>query len=128
MLSITLNNKSPIYEQLVGRIEFLILNGFLQENEQLPSVREMATQLAINPNTVQKAYAYLEQEGVTYSVSGKGRFVTDNIEALKQKRMGNVLNDFIQNVELLKNQGADINLLKNEIEKIYGGGKVNDKN
>lgn len=128
MLSITLNNKSPIYEQLVGRIEFLILNGFLKENEQLPSVREMATQLAINPNTVQKAYAYLEQEGVTYSVSGKGRFVTDNIEALKQKRMGNVLNDFIQNVELLKNQGADINLLKNEIEKIYGGGKVNDKN
>ena len=120
MLSITLNNKSPIYEQLVGRIEFLILNGFLQENEQLPSVREMATQLAINPNTVQKAYAYLEQEGVTYSVSGKGRFVTDNIEALKQKRMGNVLNDFIQNVKLLKNQGADINLLKNEIEKIYG--------
>ncbi len=119
MLSITLNNKSPIYEQLVDRIEFLILNGFLEENEQLPSVRELATQLAINPNTVQKAYAYLEQEGVTYSVSGKGRFVTDNIEALKQKRMGHILNDFIKNAKLLKKSGADINLLKSEIDKIY---------
>jgi GntR family transcriptional regulator len=119
MLSITLNNKSPIYEQLVERIEFLILNGFLKENEQLPSVRELATHLAINPNTVQKAYAYLEQEGVTYSVSGKGRFVTDNIEALKQKRMGHILNDFINSVKLLKKSGADINVLKDEIGKIY---------
>ena len=119
MLSITLNNKSPIYEQLVERIEFLILNGFLKENEQLPSVRELATNLAINPNTVQKAYAYLEQEGVTYSVSGKGRFVTDNIEALKQKRTGHILSNFIKNAKLLKKSGADIDFLKEEIEKIY---------
>ena len=119
MLSITLNNKSPIYEQLVERIEFLILNGFLKENEQLPSVRELATYLAINPNTVQKAYTYLEQEGVTYSVNGKGRFVTDNIEALKQKRTELVLKDFIESINLLKKSGVNIDVLHSEIEKIY---------
>lgn len=119
MLSITLNNKSPIYEQLVDRIEFLILNGFLEENEQLPSVRELATQLAINPNTVQKAYAYLEQEGVTYSVSGRGRFVTDNVEDLREKRVLSVLKDFKDAAMLLKNAGTDKEFLKNELEKIY---------
>lgn len=123
MLSITLNNKSPIYEQLVERIEFLILNGFLEENEQLPSVRELATYLAINPNTVQKAYAYLEQEGVTYSVSGKGRFVTDNIEALREKRVDVFLKDFVLTAEKLKKAGAGINLLKERIDKVYKEGK-----
>ena len=122
MLSITLNNKAPIYEQLVERIEFLILNGFLAENEQLPSVRELATQLAVNPNTVQKAYTYLEQEGVTYSVSGKGRFVTDNVESLKEKRVLALLKEFTDAVLKLKKSGTDKEFLKNEIEKIYKEG------
>ena len=110
MLSITLNNKAPIYEQLVERIEFLILGGYLSENEQLPSVRELATNLAINPNTVQKAYAYLEQEGVTYSVNGRGRFVTDNVDALKEKKAKELIKTF------------DAEFLKTRIENLYKEG------
>lgn len=124
MLSITLNNKSPIYEQLVERIEFLILNGFLSENEQLPSVRELATSLAINPNTVQKAYAYLEQAGVTYSVNGRGRFVTDNIDALRERRAKELIKDFVLIVKKIKKIGTDMEFLKNEIEKVYKEGNL----
>ena len=87
MLGISLNNSAPIYEQLINKIEQLVLNGLLEPNESLPSVRELATSLAVNPNTVQKAYAYLEQIGVTYSVSGKGRFVTGDVEVLRQRKI-----------------------------------------
>lgn len=87
MLGINLNGSTPIYEQLISKIENLVLNGILEPNESLPSVRELATNLAINPNTVQKAYTYLEHIGVTYSVSGKGRFVTDNVDILRQRKI-----------------------------------------
>ena len=122
MLSITLNNKAPIYEQLVERIEFLILGGYLSENEQLPSVRELATNLAINPNTVQKAYAYLEQEGVTYSVNGRGRFVTDNVDALKEKKAKELIKTFDAVVLKIKKFKTDKEFLKTRIEKLYKEG------
>ncbi len=122
MLSITLNNKAPIYEQLVERIEFLILGGYLSENEQLPSVRELATNLAINPNTVQKAYAYLEQEGVTYSVNGRGRFVTDNVDALKEKKAKELIKTFDAVVLKIKKFKTDKEFLKTRIENLYKEG------
>lgn len=122
MLSITLNNKAPIYEQLVERIEFLILGGYLSENEQLPSVRELATNLAINPNTVQKAYAYLEQEGVTYSVNGRGRFVTDNVDALKEKKAKELIKTFDAVVLKIKKFETDKEFLKTRIENLYKEG------
>ena len=122
MLSITLNNKAPIYEQLVERIEFLILGGYLSENEQLPSVRELATNLAINPNTVQKAYAYLEQEGVTYSVNGRGRFVTDNVDALKEKKAKELIKTFDAVVLKIKKFKTDKEFLKTRIENLYREG------
>lgn len=122
MLSITLNNKAPIYEQLVERIEFLILGGYLSENEQLPSVRELATNLVINPNTVQKAYAYLEQEGVTYSVNGRGRFVTDNVDALKEKKAKELIKTFDAVVLKIKKFETDKEFLKTRIENLYKEG------
>ncbi len=122
MLSITLNNKAPIYEQLVERIEFLILGGYLSENEQLPSVRELATNLAINPNTVQKAYAHLEQEGVTYSVNGRGRFVTDNVDALKEKKAKELIKTFDAVVLKIKKFETDKEFLKTRIENLYKEG------
>lgn len=64
----------PIYEQLEEKLRRLILSGAIAEGERLPSVRELASQLAINPNTIQRAYRELEQAGFIYSVPGKGSF------------------------------------------------------
>ena len=73
---ITLNYRDsrPIYEQLEEKLRRMILSGAIREGERLPSVRELAGQLAINPNTIQRAYRELEQAGFIYSMPGKGSF------------------------------------------------------
>lgn len=75
MILIDYNNKRPIYEQIVEGIKRLILNGVLEPDEKLPSVRSLAVELSINPNTIQRAYGELERNGYIYSVKGKGNFV-----------------------------------------------------
>ena len=74
MISLNYRDPRPIYEQLEEKLRRLILSGALAEGEKLPSVRELASQLAINPNTIQRAYRELEQNGFIYSVPGKGSF------------------------------------------------------
>ncbi|MBE7037610.1 MAG: GntR family transcriptional regulator [Ruminococcaceae bacterium] len=123
MLGISLNNSSPIYEQLTSKIEYLVLHGLLEPNEILPSVREMATNLAINPNTVQKAYTYLEQIGVCYSVNGKGRFVTGDVEALRQRKILFEASDFENVVKKIKDLGASKEFLIEKINSLYEEGE-----
>ncbi len=76
MLNIRLEGKLPIYEQLYNGIARLVSNGELSPDEKLPAVREVAKQFGINPNTVQKAYAQLEQSGMIYSIPAKGSYVS----------------------------------------------------
>ena len=76
MLNIRLEGKQPIYEQLFSGISRLISVGELQPEEKLPAVREVAKQFGINPNTVQKAYAMLEQAGLIHSVPAKGSYIS----------------------------------------------------
>lgn len=71
---------------LTNKITELVLSGVLEPSSPLPSVRELAADLGINPNTVQRAYGELERLGITYSVTGKGRFVTDDAEAVKKAK------------------------------------------
>ena len=66
----------PIYEQVRDGLRSLMVTGVLAAGEKLPSVRSLATELAINPNTIQRAYAELEAEGYIYSVAGRGSFVS----------------------------------------------------
>ena len=90
MLDIRLEGKAPIYEQLCSGISQLISSGELKPDEKLPAVREVAKQLGINPNTVQKAYAQLEQTGLIYSMPAKGSYVssaTNAADALKAGAM-----------------------------------------
>ena len=75
MLEIDPRSREPIYEQLLNGITDMILHGVLRRDEKLPSVRQMAADLAINPNTIQKAYAILEDRGLIYSRQGRGSFV-----------------------------------------------------
>ena len=74
MISLNYRDPRPIYEQLEEKLRRMILSGAIGEGERLPSVRELASQLAINPNTIQRAYRELEQNGFIYSVPGKGSF------------------------------------------------------
>ncbi|MYL21833.1 GntR family transcriptional regulator [Halobacillus litoralis] len=75
MFELDVRSRKPIYEQLVEKLKQLIIHDVLQEDEKLPSVRELAQQLTINPNTIQKAYRELETQGYIYSLKGKGSFV-----------------------------------------------------
>lgn len=76
MITINTRDPRPIYEQIKESLCRLILSGALQTGERLPSVRELAGTLAINPNTIQRAYRELELEGFIYSMPGKGSFVS----------------------------------------------------
>lgn len=84
MLELDLRSRDPIYQQLVEKFKELIINNVLKKDEQLPSVRTLAQQLTINPNTIQKAYRELETQGYIYSVKGKGSFVDTAIETNNQ--------------------------------------------
>ena len=86
MVVIDYQNRKPIYEQIVERFQMLIVKGILEPDSQMPSVRALATELSINPNTIQKAYAVLEQEGYIYPVKGRGSFVSGNQALVKQKK------------------------------------------
>ena len=74
MIALNYRDSRPIYEQIKEGFRRLILTGALATGEKLPSVRELATELAINPNTIQRAYRELEAEGFIYSIAGKGSF------------------------------------------------------
>ena len=75
MILIDYKDRRPIYEQIVDKVEELIIKGVMLPDSQMPSVRALSVELAINPNTIQKAYAELERRGFLYSVKGKGSFV-----------------------------------------------------
>ena len=89
MIVIDYSDKRPIYEQIVERLCTLILNGVLEADEKLPSVRSLAVELSINPNTIQRAYGELERRGFIYSVKGRGNFVSADGAAkeLEQERL-----------------------------------------
>ena len=75
MFQLDMKSHRSIYEQIIDNVKELILRGVLEENSRLPSVRDLSRDLAINPNTVQKAFKELEREGVIYTVPGRGAFV-----------------------------------------------------
>jgi GntR family transcriptional regulator len=86
MIVIDYKDKRPIYEQIIEKFENLIIRGVLEGGSKLPSVRSLAIDLSINPNTIQKAYMELERSGYIYSVKGKGNYVVGNEEITKRKK------------------------------------------
>ena len=86
MLTLNYRDSRPIYEQIKDGLRRMIVTSAMAQDEKLPSVRAMATQLSINPNTIQRAYNELEQEGYIYSVAGKGSFVSGTADADAARR------------------------------------------
>lgn len=109
MIQLDYSSSKSIYLQIKDNIKRLILSGSLQENEPLPSVRTLASSLAINVNTVLRAYRELEAEGYIYSVQGKGNFISSRENILNKE---DYLNEKI--VALIKEAKA-INVNKEEL-------------
>ncbi len=86
MITLNYRDSKPIYEQVKDGFRKLILSGGLPTGERLPSVRELAAELAINPNTIQRAYRELEAEGFIYSIAGKGSFAAALSEVTDRRR------------------------------------------
>lgn len=109
----------PLYEQIKEKMKALIISGVLKPNERVPSVRDLAQSLTINPNTIQKAYKDLELEGYIYSVRAKGSYVTPLNRKINQARKG----DLILEVDKLVSELAYMNTPKEQlisrIEEIY---------
>lgn len=86
MITLNYRDSKPIYEQIKEGFRKLILSDILATGEKLPSVRELAAELAINPNTIQRAYRELEAEGFIYSIAGKGSFAAALTEVADSRR------------------------------------------
>lgn len=110
LIQIDFRDKRPIYEQISAKLEELILCGAIGADEALPSVRSLAVELSINPNTIQKAYDNLEQRGFCYSVSGRGRFATGVAEVMPAKRK-----EFFDELEEILQKAATLQLKQKEI-------------
>lgn len=86
MIHLDYRDSRPIYEQVKDGLRRLMVTGVLASGDKLPPVRAMASQLSINPNTIQRAYNELEAEGYIYSVAGKGSFVSGTADADAARR------------------------------------------
>ena len=86
LISINYRDSRPIYEQIKDGLKTLMLAGAIAKDEKLPSVRDLAVKMSINPNTIQRAYRELEAEGFIYSVSGKGSFSSGRPDLDERKR------------------------------------------
>ena len=86
MISLNYRDARPIYEQVKDGLRRLVVTGAMQPGDKLPSVRSLASSLAINPNTIQRAYEALEREGYLYSVAGKGSFVAQRNDVDENRR------------------------------------------
>lgn len=92
MFDIDLQSRTPIYEQLYKRVVELTVKKQLRPNDKLPSVRELAKELGVNPNTVSKAFQNLERDGIIYSLAGRGSFISDkNGDIIKQNAADNFM-------------------------------------
>lgn len=86
MILIDHKDRRPIYEQIIERFEQLILCGALEKNAPMLSVRSLAMELSLNPNTIQRAYQELERAGYIYTIKGKGSFVSETAQNADRKR------------------------------------------
>lgn len=112
-ISINYNSRTPIYEQIVSVIEKLVSLNILEPDSELPSIRELAKTLGINPNTVKKSYDILEMKGIIISKSTKGTFISNNIKKAKEIKINELLNK-MKNIE---SELISFGLTKEEIIK-----------
>ena len=113
MICLDSRDARPIYEQVMDSLRRLVVSGAIQPGEKLPSVRAMATALAINPNTIQRAYMELEKLGLIYPVKGRGNFVADSSQVQKINR-----ESYRKEFTALIQKGRNTGFNREELEKM----------
>ena len=124
MISVNYRDPRPVYEQIMDELRKLMISGVYAPDEKLPSVRELAAELAINPNTIQRAYRELEQRGYIYSVPGKGNFAGGHqeIDAGRKAALWKTLDETLRELRWL---GVSEEELRARIEgQAEGGNKA----
>lgn len=125
MFELDVRSRKPIYEQLMNQFKELIINDVLKENERLPSVRALAKELTINPNTIQKAFRQLEMEGFIFTLPGKGSFVSPPNELRNTTKQEKIKNELAKIVREALFMGMDVQeiyqIVQQTIEGIGGG-------
>lgn len=113
MINLDYQSRVPIYEQIVQGIEKYVALGILKPEEQIPSIREMAASLGINPNTVKKAYSILEQRGTIVTLSTKGAFISIKTDKIVE----NSVNEKIEEIKKIIEEIEKFGISKEEIIK-----------
>ncbi|WP_163103091.1 GntR family transcriptional regulator [Peribacillus alkalitolerans] len=124
MFELDMRSRQPIYEQLVDKLKELIISEVLKVDEQLPSVRTLAQQLTINPNTIQKAYRELEVQGYIYSVKGRGSFVNPNSLVINSEKLETVKKELVKVLSeamYLGLKAEDVISIVRELDASLGG-------
>ena len=121
MIYIDYQDATPIYEQIVNKYKNLIVRGAIKQDEQMPSVRSLAMELSINPNTIQKAYTELERQGYIYSVKGRGNFVSA-VEGLKDQKEAELLDK----LDGILREAYDAGVGKEVLEKYIKNWKIGE--
>lgn len=127
MIQLNYRDSKPIYEQIKDGLKRLIITGAIAPDEIMPSVRELASQLAINPNTIAKAIRELEQEGYIYTITGRGSFAADrkDISAGRNNQLLKKFDEIVKELLFLNENKDD---LKQRIEALAKGGDDHDSN
>ena len=118
MIILDYKDRRPIYEQVIEKLEELMIRGVLKANDPLPSVRSLAMDLSINPNTIQRAYAELERRGYIYSMKGKGSFVAET-SVMKEDRKKSLMNGLNEMIDEAVRLGLSKHEIMNLIENRY---------
>lgn len=123
MITIDLQSRTPIYLQLKDRIVELILLGEFQKDEQLPSVRSLARELGINPNTIQKAYQELEGQGIIYSVGGRGNFISapESLSTVKRQECAKTLRSSVGEAKMAGVPQLEVEQIVAEVYRMEAG-------
>lgn len=116
-INLEYQSRIPIYEQIVNNIEKYVAVGILREKSQIPSIRELANNLGINPNTVKKAYDILENKGVIMTISTKGTFISNNTKMVLENKIDKEINLIKDKIRKLENMGISKKEIIERIEK-----------
>lgn len=122
MISLNYRDPRPIYEQIVDSVRRLVISGAMAPDDKLPSVRDLASQLAINPNTIARSYRELEAEGWIYSISGRGSYIAQRSE-VEDSRRQDLLKQFDATGRELLFLGSSLEELTARLAKLNEGGK-----
>ncbi|MBQ8073523.1 MAG: GntR family transcriptional regulator [Clostridia bacterium] len=120
MFVIDPRSKAPLYEQLTQQLRWQIAMGFLAGDEPLPSVRQLSAELGINPNTIQKAYRLMEQEGLIYTQPGRGNFVTPSVTEQRLKQRESQLARLEEEMRKAKEMGIPGEEIVRLTRQVYG--------